>query len=331
MTKWKKIKKYFEQRKTKKLEDHFSKEYPGKRTWDLSRIFSVSGLLLLVFMIFTSFMSDTNTDTSSYSKGGFEEYEDSSNNEGTENSEQQKEACAVKGISCGNKTTYSNKPKKKRGQKEKLNFKATQVIVRKDLKKALRLPTGSSFIGKLLTRVDTRMGSGKLIRVLLPNGAAFNGKKLLPNKTILLGQAAYPSRGKRVFINFSLAVMPNGKEMNLQASALDSKDFSPGVIGRYHSAFKNRAVATAGLSFLAGFSETMQEREALGAGSGEFPSIPVVNKKATIKNSVLSGLSEFSKTEGALQLEELRSKGPFVTIKQGRPLIITLTQSLVGK
>jgi hypothetical protein len=108
----------------------------------------------------------------------------------------------------------------------------------------------------------------------------------------------------------------------MEATAMDSKDFSPGLIGSYHSAFGSRAGATLGFSFAAGASDVLQEREALGEGFNQ-----TVTKKSTMKNALLNGISEFAKTEGAFQLEEARSEGAYVTLNQGKELIISLTKT----
>ncbi|MCB0411299.1 MAG: hypothetical protein KDD22_02165, partial [Bdellovibrionales bacterium] len=68
--------------------------------------------------------------------------------------------------------------------------------------------------------------------------------------------------------------------------------------------------------------DVLQEREALGEGFNQ-----TVTKKSTMKNALLNGISEFAKTEGAFQLEEARSEGAYVTLNQGKELIITLTKT----
>lgn len=312
----------------------FVVEFPGKKMLMIFKAFKFFGSVILIVMIGTSFCTSSSSDSSYYEKAQFEKTEqDIDIDQKTLSLESR---IQVKGLNYGKQTSYDEEvtaSQKKRSIN--LNYKATQVINRIDEMTSKSLPTGASALGKLLTNIDSRSESGKLIRVLLSNGINFNGKNILPKKTILLGQSAYPSKGARVFIGFSLAILPDGKEIQIQASALDYKDFSPGIAGQYHSAFKNRVAATAGLSFLTGFSETLQEREVLG---GQDPSMQGFNsgfggfnqvtKKATLKNAMLSGLSEFSKAEGAIQLQELQSNGPYVIIKAGLPLIITLNQTL---
>ncbi len=315
----------------------FIEDFPGKKMLKIFKVFKYFGSFLLLTMIGFSFFTSSSSNSSFYEKAQFEEDEGNNLNDSERVSLNPNSGTKIKGVNYGSKTSHEVKTSKVQRSPIKVNYKATQVIVRKDEMTSKNLPTGTSAIGKLLTDVDTRISSGKLIRVLLTNGINYQGKSILPKKTIILGQSEYPSQGKRVFLNFSLAILPSGEEVQLQASALDYNDFSPGIMGKYHSAFKNRVAATAGLSFLTGFSETLQEREVLSqdlsaqqlnsglSGMGGFGQ---VTKKANLKNAMLSGLSEFSQTEGAIQLQELQSKGPYVRIKAGGPIIITLNQRL---
>jgi hypothetical protein len=294
------------------------KIFPGKKTLKLGSVLALGVSLFLALVILISLLFSPEDTGSHYTQvyssqgdgdteGEFEEYGDEIKAD-------------IKGITKGRAHRLSGDDPSPVGKKGKpIKYRGKQVLVRASSQGDRALPTGTNLIGKLLSSIDTRH-TDKFVRVMLPFGGKFRDRVGIPKGTVLLGTINYSGRGDRVFLSFHAGVLPDGQEIDIEATAMDSKDFSPGLIGSYHSAFGSRAGATLGFSFAAGASDVLQEREALGHWQATTP-------KPTMKNAVLNGISEFSRTEGSFQLEEARQDGAYVTLNQGKELIITLTKT----
>ena len=198
-----------------------------------------------------------------------------------------------------------------------VKYKARQVLAPDAV--AERIPSGSNFVGKLLTSVDTR--SPQKINVILPYGGSNkSGGGSLPPDTILVGEYSYAGQGDRVFMVFSKAILPEGEEVAIYAQGLSSKDYKAGVIGDYHGNRGNRMASALGLSMIGGISEVLVEKEALGQ---TFEATP----KATLKNGIYNGVAKVAEMETSNEMSKLGESPSFVTIDSGQDVIISLGQS----
>ena len=198
--------------------------------------------------------------------------------------------------------------------KQKIKYRAPQVIERQDSFTS-KLPIGANLIGKLLTSIDTRE-SEQLYKVLLPYGG--KGKHGgIPKNTVLFGTVNYPNKGRKVFMQFSKALLPSGKEVELKAQALNAKDYSPGLEGKLHSGTTARVAATLGLTMVSAFTDTLAEKQALGAEGQVVP-------KATTKNALYQGIAKASEAEAQRQAAELGNVQAYVTVPAGREIIVNL-------
>lgn len=203
----------------------------------------------------------------------------------------------------------------------KIKYRAPQVIERKG-NLTSKLPIGSNLVGKLLTSIDTRE-SKQLYKVLLPYGGKGKRGEGLPKNTILFGNITYPNHGKKVFMRFTQALLPDGKETVFQAQALNTKDYSPGLEGKFHSGATSRIAATLGLTMVSAFTDTLTEKQSLGAEG-------VVTPKATVKNALYQGISKATAAEAPRQAEELSKTKAYVTVPAGRELIVNLLATYRG-
>lgn len=202
-------------------------------------------------------------------------------------------------------------------------YSAKQVIVREDYQGENALPTGTSFIGKLLDSIDTR-DVGAPIKVILPYGGGTKGKILIPKDSIVFGTFNYAGNGDRVHIQFNSGVTAQGKEFKIQAQALNSKNFAPGLFGDYHGTGANRIASTMGLGFVSSLTEIMQQREAIGNSN-------FVTPKPTMRNAMLGGASKVADMESKRQSEELLDEKPYVTIEGGSDVVISLTNTFFAE
>ena len=204
----------------------------------------------------------------------------------------------------------------------KIKYRAPQVIKREGDNLNSKLPIGSNLVGKLLTSIDTRE-SEQLYKVLLPYGGKGKQGEGLPKNTILFGNITYPNHGKKVFMRFTKALLPDGKEAVFQAQALNTKDYSPGLEGKFYSGATSRIAATLGLTMVSAFTDTLTEKQVLGSEG-------VVTPKATVKNALYQGISKASAAEAPRQAEELSKAQAYVTIPAGKEMIVNLLSTYRG-
>ena len=206
--------------------------------------------------------------------------------------------------------------KQKKTSTDNIRYRAPQVINRGDGGTSTALPLGASAIGRLLGNINTEALSG-LVRVALPYGLSFQGKRRVPRKSVLFGRVSYPGKGEKVFITFHRGISPDGKEFPIKAHALDPKDFSPGVRGKHHGNTGLRAMGTLGLSVLGVMGNVLIEKEALGGSR-------VVTPKSTLKNAAMSGLAKAAEEEGGRRASEVRERREYVTLAAGQDLIVSV-------
>ncbi len=208
----------------------------------------------------------------------------------------------------------------------KVNYRAKQVLVSEGAFDAARtIPMGTNLIGKTLTTIDTRQAE-QLVKVLLPYGGRFQGGGEIPKQSILFGHVSYGGKGKKVFVKFSKGIFPSGEEFSLEAQALSSGDYSPGVVGRFHGNADVKIASALGLTMVAGMSDVLTEKESLG---GSALQSGAVTPKATMKNALYHGVSQVAKTEAQRQAEAIGNEQEYVTVDAGTDLIVSLTKAYV--
>ena len=213
-----------------------------------------------------------------------------------------------------------------------VEYKAPQVIERKGPDGfAKGLPLGTNLVGKLLTAIDTRE-AGQLYKVLLPYGGKDKNGGSLPKNSIAFGKISYPGKGEKVFIQFTKALLPDGREVKMKAQALNSKNYSPGLTGDFHGKRTERIVATLGLTMVSAMSDTLTEREALGGPAGQGGMVATeVTPKATAKNALYQGISKVSEMEAGRQASELGNQQEYVTIPAGKEMVVNLVSTYYGQ
>ena len=202
-----------------------------------------------------------------------------------------------------------------------INYRAKQVIERTDFS-GPALPMGTEFIGRLMTAIDTR-DAASFIKIEVPYGGSFQGNELLPKNSILFAVVRYDGNGEKVFLDIQSGTYPNGQQFKIRGQALDAKDFSPGIRGDFHGMLSNRVAGELGLNFVTGLTDTLQEKESLGGG-GFAPGS--VTAKPTLKNGFLVGVSKVTDSEAQRMSSELSGQKPYITIEEGKELIVSLQE-----
>lgn len=195
--------------------------------------------------------------------------------------------------------TSSKRVKKRKKQNMTTDYQAQQVIIRSY--QVEKIPTGAIARAKLLTRIDTR-DKVAIIRASLPKGVVVNGSRKLPRLTTLFGRTKYKGYGKRVALRFSQAILPDGREITINASGK--------VEGQKKSLRLGQTAASLGLSMAAGVGEILTKKEALNS-HGE------VTPKSTVRNALYHGAGKIAQLESN-RLEKHRARMlPFVIAKKG--------------
>lgn len=211
---------------------------------------------------------------------------------------------------------------------EKINYRAKQVLVSEGAFDSARtIPMGTNLIGKTLTTIDTRQAD-QLVKVLLPYGGRFRNGGEIPKNSIVFGQVSYGGKGKKVFVKFNKGILSSGVEFAIEAQALSSGDYSPGIIGHFHGNADLRIASTLGLTMVAGMSDVLTEKESLG---GSALQSGAVTPKANMKNAVYHGVSQVAKSEAQRQAESIGDEQEYVTVDAGTDMIVSLTKAYVGQ
>lgn len=250
----------------------------------------------------------------------------SGKNQDNSDQEQDSQTETPKGITAFGEveTGYTRTPRGSGGGGGRIKYNAAQVIVRQGGDPDKSLPIGSSIIGRLLNGIDTRE-QNSFVRVLLPYGASFNQERKLERNSVLFGTATYPGTGEKVYVKFSRGLLPDGREFKLEAQALSSADFSPGLYGDLHGAAGMRVASTLGLTMVSGMSDIMVEKEVSGG------MLPVANPKSTMKNAFYNGLAKASEQEAQRQAGKLGEEKDYVTVEAGSDVVISLTETFKGE
>ena len=190
------------------------------------------------------------------------------------------------------------------------------------------LPSGANFIGKLASSVDTRE-QGQVVKVTLPYGGRHPKGGSLPRNAILYGTSVPEGESEKVFIRFHKVIFPDGKECRIDAQALNSADYSPGIVGIKHSNTDLKMASSMGLTMVSAASDVLTQRSGFQALGG----IPmgVDSPDATMKNAILQGVSQVSRQEAQKQAQDLGNVPDYVTVPEGADLIINLLSPFNGE
>lgn len=243
--------------------------------------------------------------------------------------ESREEAQRPKGVSDGMADIASAADRRRTsrggadGGEAGIKFHAVQIIKREGGDPERTLPIGTSAIGRLLTAIDTRE-QNPFVKVLLPYGASFNRERKIQKNSVVFGTVSYPGSGNKVYIKLTRLLDPGGQEFRVDAQALSSLDYSPGLAGDLHGAEGERLAATLGLTMIAGMSDVLVEKEAMGQTISPTP-------KSSMKNAFYNGLTRATEDEAQRQAGKLTDQQDYVTIDAGQDVIVSLTETFKGE
>ncbi len=209
----------------------------------------------------------------------------------------------------------------------KLTYNGRQVFERTETQGLLNpIPSGTNFIGKLVTGIDTREDN-QTLKVILPYGGSHPSGGKIPRDSVILGSASY-SGGDRVYIRFNRIIFPKGQEYRIDAQCLSSGDYTPGLIGVHNSETDLRVAGSLGLTMVSAVTDVMTQRSVYGAnpfGMG------MAQPDATLKNAAFQGVSQVTKQEAERVGSKMEVKEDYLTVMTGNDLIISLITPFRGE
>jgi hypothetical protein len=202
-------------------------------------------------------------------------------------------------------------------------YSAKQVIERgvDPLGLLSAIPSGTNFIGRLVGEVDSR-SPGATVRVQLPYGLSHPKGGYIPKNSIIMGQTS-ASEGEKIFIRFAKVIFPSGEEFKIDAQALSSEDYSPGLKGIFHSNSDSRMFGSMALTVVSAAADVLTQRSFVNVGA--MPSgITTGQIDASAKNAALQGVSQLSKEEAQRKMQTAQTAESYVTLESDQDLIISL-------
>jgi hypothetical protein len=213
----------------------------------------------------------------------------------------------------------SGKRKNEAAQKNRkaaIKYLAPQVLGAK-VGSQRTMRSGAKLVGFLVAPIDTR--SPAAVRARISRGGESGGVEIAAG-SVLTGQYSYGGTGDRVYIAFERLDTPEGQSRRIQAHALDSGTFTPGIAGVFHSEGGMKLASQLGLSMFSAMTDTLTEKESLGFSQN------AVQAKPTMKNALLQGLSRASQDQSSQTSAKIESVKDYAVVPDGKEMIIELTE-----
>lgn len=169
-----------------------------------------------------------------------------------------------------------------------------------------QIPSGTMVRAKFMTGAS----NGPLKAALMEN-LTVNGEVIAPAGSVLVGVGS--SNEDRLMVQFSKLVFRDGKSQNIKGQACDVSDQTVGVKGKKLSKYAVLLASGAGLNFLGGLAEGLQEKEVQNG---------VVIKKSDLKNAALNGASKAALDQSSQLLAELKKSKSVIQVQSGKEFYV---------
>lgn len=196
-----------------------------------------------------------------------------------------------------------NKPKAPNKTNVVVYYSAPQVIGRPNLGK---IPPGTMVKAKFITGA-----SNGPLKAVLAEPLSINGEEIASEGTTLVGLGS--SGEDRLMVQFSKLVFKDGKSQSVQAQACDLSDQTVGVKGKKLSKYAVLLATGAGLNFLGGVAEGLQETQVQNG---------VATKKNDLKNAALNGASKAALDQSQEVLSDLKNKKSVIQVDSGKEFYV---------
>lgn len=177
--------------------------------------------------------------------------------------------------------------------------------------KNLKVALGTTVKAKLLSGA-----SNGLLKAVLVEELRVNGESLIEAGSIFIGQGS--SSEDRLMIRFNKVLHKDGEISKIQAEASDLSDQIVGVKGSKLTSRAIKMAASAGLKFLAGASQALQETEGQQG---------VAVTKPTVKNAVLNGTAQASLEQANEIASGYKNAPPLIEVPAGTEIYILFSDT----
>lgn len=185
----------------------------------------------------------------------------------------------------------------------RMSFSGPQVIERPNFGK---IPPGTMVKAKFVTGA-----SNGPLKAVLKEDLSINGESIAPEGTVLVGVGS--SNEERLMVQFTKLVFKDGKSQNVQAQACDLTDQTVGVKGKKISKYAIMLATGAGLNFLGGLAEGLQEHDVQGG---------IPTKKNDLRNAALNGASKAALEQSGQVLSDIKNSKSVVQVESGKEFYI---------
>ena len=141
---------------------------------------------------------------------------------------------------------------------------------------------------------------------------------------MIFGRVSYPGQGEKVYLHFSRLLFPDGSEFKIEAEALSTRDYSPGIAGVEHDGAGDRIMVSTGLTLLSGITDALTEKEQVGVFGATTP-------KASLDNALMNGFAKSTQSEAEREGAKVNGAKDFVTLPPGADLMVSLTETFHGE
>lgn len=164
--------------------------------------------------------------------------------------------------------------------------------------RTIKIPPGSIVKATLLSGA-----SNGVVRARITEALSVNGERLIQSDWTLVGEGH--STEDRLFINFSQMVTKDSEVVSVSAQAIDGSDQTVGLKGSKVSHYATRFATGAGLMFLAGMAQGLQDQSV---------QMGVAVNKPSVKNALLQGTQNAAVQESQFHLERLKNEAPRIEV-----------------
>lgn len=183
-------------------------------------------------------------------------------------------------------------------------FDAPQIVKRSQ---STKIPPGTFIKARFVTGAS----NGPAKAVLL-EGFSIDGETVLEPDTVLVGQGS--STDDRLNVQFTKMVFKDGSVQTIHAQGCDIKDQTVGVRGEKVNRYAAMLAAGAGLNFIGGMTQGLQQQQITPYGVG----VP----SNSLRNAALNGASTAALDQGQAILSDWKQKKAIIQVPSGQEFYI---------
>jgi hypothetical protein len=165
--------------------------------------------------------------------------------------------------------------------------------------------------GVMLKAILRSGASNGPVRAELSEALSINDEQLLEEGSMLVGIGS--STEERLFIRFSQVVFHDGSVTSIQAQACDAGDQIAGLKGSEVGNYALKLVAGAGLNFLGGMSDALQDSTGQNG---------TVVRPPTARNALLNGSTRAALEQSNDVLSSVKNRQPIIEVPSGTRIFV---------